>query len=81
MSRCLGDLNDVDAGIISTPEVHFFELGQNEEEWEERFVVLASDGVWEHLSDEDVIEQARPSIHLGPIHLASKPRPLPNPLA
>lgn len=34
MSRCLGDLNDVDAGIISTPEVHFFELGQNEEEWE-----------------------------------------------
>ena len=35
---------------------------------QERFVVLASDGVWEHLSDDDVIEQAR---SLLPAHLHS----------
>lgn len=55
MSRCLGDLADGPAGIIPTPAVGYYELG-TDPGCEELFVVLASDGVWEHLPDLAVVE-------------------------
>tara|TARA_B100000795_G_scaffold31464_1_gene20741 strand:- start:152 stop:718 length:567 start_codon:yes stop_codon:yes gene_type:complete len=55
MSRCLGDLFDENAGVICTPTVGYYELGADPS-CEELFVVLASDGVWEHLEDLTVVE-------------------------
>ena len=57
MSRCLGDLDDADAGIVPTPDVRYYELSPQVPRDGQRdlFLVLASDGVWEHLSDEEVV--------------------------
>ncbi|KAL1523559.1 hypothetical protein AB1Y20_018495 [Prymnesium parvum] len=51
MSRCLGDLDAVPAGIVPTPEVTSRKLQP-----EDKFVVLASDGLWEFLPNDDVVE-------------------------
>ena len=66
MSRCLGDLGDVPCGISPTPHVAYRELGQDDDV-EELFVVLASDGVWEHLDDLQVVEM------VDAFHAAGKP--------
>lgn len=44
MSRCFGDLDAVEAGVISTPQVSSRKL-----QAEDKFIVLASDGLWEVL--------------------------------
>jgi len=49
MSRSLGDKSGREVGVISEPEI--FELILKEED---RFIVIASDGVWEFLSNEEV---------------------------
>ncbi len=51
MSRSLGDSEASEIGVISTPDVFEVELGKNE-----KFVVIASDGIWEVLSNEKVAE-------------------------
>ena len=51
MSRSLGDLDADEIGVIATPEVAFYNLAKGRD----RFIVLASDGVWEFLSSEDVV--------------------------
>jgi len=51
MSRVLGDLDASDAGIIPMPTVSTRRIAQSD-----RFVVLASDGLWEFLPTEDVVE-------------------------
>lgn len=52
MARSLGDADADEAGVIPTPEVTFRALDSSEDE----FIILASDGVWEFLSSEDVVE-------------------------
>ena len=52
MARSLGDSDGDDAGVIPTPEVTFRQLDARRD----RFIVLASDGVWEFLSSEEVVE-------------------------
>jgi len=52
MSRSLGDIDGDDVGIIPTPEVSFRTLARGRD----RFIVLASDGVWEFLSSAMVTE-------------------------
>jgi len=52
MSRSLGDLDADPIGVIATPEVRQRTL----ERGRDRFIVLASDGVWEFLSSEAVVE-------------------------
>jgi serine/threonine protein phosphatase PrpC len=51
MSRSLGDLDADEIGVIATPEVAFYSLAKGRD----RFIVLASDGVWEFLSSADVV--------------------------
>ena len=50
MSRALGDQLGEEVGVISVPLVHSFAMHKGRD----RFVVIASDGVWDVLSNEEV---------------------------
>ncbi|CAI0424059.1 unnamed protein product [Linum tenue] len=50
MARAFGDFCLKDYGLISTPEVSYRRLTNNDE-----FVVLATDGIWDVLTNEEVI--------------------------
>ncbi|KAL3356988.1 hypothetical protein AABB24_017580 [Solanum stoloniferum] len=50
MARAFGDFCLKDYGLISTPEVYYRKLTENDE-----FVVLATDGVWDVLTNDEVI--------------------------
>jgi len=54
MSRALGDCVAKMAGVISTPDLSVHELGP-----ESQFIVLASDGLWEFLSNEEVVDMIK----------------------
>jgi len=58
MSRCLGDLDDSDAGISPTPTVRYWDLCSDGVRNGRRdlFIIIASDGVWEHLQDHEAVE-------------------------
>ena len=49
MARSFGDLVAASVGVSPEPEVLDFEL-----EPDDKFIVIASDGVWEFLSNEKV---------------------------
>lgn len=49
MSRSIGDMLAHMVGVSTDPEVMRFELGP-----EHKFIVIASDGVWEFLSNEQI---------------------------
>lgn len=49
MSRSLGDLLAHSLGVSSHPEVMQFLLSP-----EDKFIIIASDGVWEFLSNEEI---------------------------
>ncbi|PIA37453.1 hypothetical protein AQUCO_03000197v1 [Aquilegia coerulea] len=51
MSRAFGDFCLKDFGLISTPKVYYTKLSSKDE-----FVVLATDGVWDVLSNKDVVK-------------------------
>ena len=44
VSRALGDLNALRCGLIPTPEIFTHQMGA-----QDRFLILASDGVWEFI--------------------------------
>lgn len=44
MTRSFGDKAGIKAGTISEPEVSQYSLGEKN-----KFLLVASDGVWEHL--------------------------------
>jgi len=50
VSRALGDLNALRSGLIPTPEV-FTHVVRDED----RFIILASDGVWEFIDNEEAV--------------------------
>ena len=50
MSRSIGDRIAIDLGVIPDPEVLDINLTPLD-----KFVVIASDGVWEFMSNEEVI--------------------------
>ncbi|XP_022892114.1 probable protein phosphatase 2C 65 [Olea europaea var. sylvestris] len=50
MARAFGDFCLKDFGLISTPEVTYRKLTQRDE-----FVVLATDGIWDVLSNDEVV--------------------------
>lgn len=56
MSRSMGDTIAAKIGVISIPEVKDFEVKVDEE----KFIVIASDGVWEFLSNDDVMNTVVP---------------------
>ena len=49
MSRSIGDLNGKKLGIIPNPGIMEYDLNNNV-----KYIVVASDGVWEFLSNENV---------------------------
>ncbi|XP_075661422.1 putative protein phosphatase 2C 33 isoform X1 [Castanea sativa] len=51
MSRAFGDFCLKDFGLISVPEISYHQLTEKDE-----FVVLATDGVWDVLSNKEVVE-------------------------
>ena len=51
MTRSIGDVCGEDAGIVPDPEIRRYKLDPKKQS----FLVLASDGVWEFLSSEDVV--------------------------
>ncbi|XP_017698770.2 probable protein phosphatase 2C 73 [Phoenix dactylifera] len=51
MARAFGDFCLKDFGLISTPQVSYRKLSEKDE-----FVVLATDGVWDVLSNEEVVK-------------------------
>ena len=51
MSRTLGDLEAKKIGVISEPDIIAKKIEKNS-----KFVVLASDGLWDTLNENDVIE-------------------------
>ena len=55
MSRSIGDLISSDLGIISEPEIIEMNIDNNT-----KFIILASDGIWEFLSNENVKDIVMP---------------------
>lgn len=55
MSRSIGDLVAESVGCIPEPE--FFELEMNSDD---KFIVLASDGVWEFITNDDCVRKVAP---------------------
>ena len=51
MSRSIGDLKAKDIGIIPDPEIIEWKLT-----FHTKYIVICSDGVWEFLSNKDVME-------------------------
>ena len=49
MSRSIGDNIAHTVGVIADPEVRRFELNPDH-----KFIVIASDGVWEFLTNEEI---------------------------
>jgi serine/threonine protein phosphatase PrpC len=50
MTRSFGDKIAAQAGVIAEPEILEYEKSDMD-----KFIVLASDGVWEYLSNDDVM--------------------------
>ncbi len=61
MARSLGDLRLQRVGVIADPEIKRFQLNKDTD----KFVVIASDGVWDHLDNQRVIDIAKRFIDQG----------------
>lgn len=55
MSRSIGDLLASSVGVTCEPEIIEFDMGK-----EPSFLVVCSDGVWEFLSNEEVMSMVMP---------------------
>ncbi len=55
MSRSIGDLVAGEVGVIPEPEIFEYDVTK-----EVKYIVLASDGVWEFLSNNNVMEIINP---------------------
>lgn len=65
MSRSLGDSMAARLGVIALPGKHYIELMSVYLSSEDAFVVVASDGVWEFMSNEEVVEMIAASVAEG----------------
>jgi len=60
MSRSLGDYAVKAVGVTATPEITSHDLTEND-----KFLVMASDGVWEFISNQEAVDIVQNKIHLG----------------
>ncbi|CAK67434.1 unnamed protein product (macronuclear) [Paramecium tetraurelia] len=67
MTRSMGDKIGAQAGVSSVPEVFQFTLQHND-----KFLIIASDGVWEYLSNEDVMNIVIPYYEKGELDQAGE---------
>lgn len=65
MTRAMGDLAAAKVGVIAEPEITNLILNN-----EDKFIVIASDGVWEHLSNQNVASLIYPFYVKGNIEEA-----------
>lgn len=57
ITRAIGDYHLKQYGITAIPEVKCFDISENDE-----FIIIASDGLWNNLSTEDVINLTKETI-------------------
>ena len=55
MSRSLGDYVAASVGVVAVPEILEFKLTE-----EDKFIVIGSDGIFEFISNEEVVEAVIP---------------------
>jgi serine/threonine protein phosphatase PrpC len=55
MSRSIGDIVASTVGVSCTPEIKEFKVGP-----EDKFMIIASDGVWEFLNNIDIVKMVAP---------------------
>ena len=60
MARSIGDYAVKAVGVIPEPEVQRHDVTENH-----KFMILASDGVWEFISSQEAVEIVASKIHLG----------------
>jgi serine/threonine protein phosphatase PrpC len=58
MARSIGDEVSQTVGVISVPEIQTHQFSEKD-----LFAIFASDGVWEFLSNEEVIQMLYKNIH------------------
>ena len=51
MSRSFGDEVAASVGTICDPEIKYFDLTE-----EDKFIIIASDGIWEFISSQECVE-------------------------
>lgn len=61
MARSIGDTTAHSVGVIAIPEVLEMELSEYAE-----FMLIASDGVWEFMSNEDVVTLIEKELSISP---------------
>ena len=60
MSRALGDIDAQQCGLLYEPEIKVFDLTKAEfDSNAHHYVVVASDGVWEMLENEEIVKEIR----------------------
>ena len=57
VTRAFGDFSLRSAGVTSVPYIVKYALTKNDE-----FLVIASDGVWDELSDQDAANYCKPGV-------------------
>ena len=62
MTRSIGDLVAASVGVSWEPEVTKYKISTND-----RFMIIASDGVWEFLENQAVIELINPFYNINDI--------------
>ena len=67
MSRSMGDKIGVQAGVIGDPEIMEFIKSDDD-----RFMIIASDGVWEYMTNNEVLNVVRPYYLNKQVDLACK---------
>lgn len=67
MSRSIGDLVAASVGVIAEPDIYEYNLKKSD-----KFMIIASDGVWEFLSNEMVIEIVSKFYHKGDSNQAAE---------
>lgn len=67
MTRSMGDKVGAQAGVIAEPELIDFTITP-----EDKFIVIASDGVWEYLSNEDVMNIVLPYTERDNVEMAAE---------
>jgi serine/threonine protein phosphatase PrpC len=60
MSRSLGDAVASSVGVIADPEIQVYELTK-----EDKFIIIASDGIWEFISSEEAVAMVSTVWHSG----------------
>jgi serine/threonine protein phosphatase PrpC len=60
MARSIGDFAVKEVGVISTPEVKTFQLTP-----QDKFMILASDGVWEFITSQEAVDIVASNLENG----------------